>query len=95
MKRHYLQLSLCAPLAVAVVISGVWAIKTKHQARQLFVELESLNRERDRLQVDWGRWQLEESALGNHSLVESLARDRLLMARPQPEKVIFVAVPVP
>lgn len=95
MKRHYLQLSLCAPLAVAVVISGVWVIKTKHQARQLFVELESLNRERDRLQVDWGRWQLEESALGNHSLVESLARDRLLMARPQPEKVIFVAVPVP
>jgi len=94
-KRHYLQLSLCAPLAVAVVISGVWVIKTKHQARQLFVELESLNRERDRLQVDWGRWQLEESALGNHSLVESLARDRLLMARPQPEKVIFVAVPVP
>jgi cell division protein FtsL len=94
-KRHYLQLSLCAPLAVAVVISGVWAIKTKHQARQLFVELESLNRERDRLQVDWGRWQLEESALGNHSLVESLARDRLLMARPQPEQVIVVAVPVP
>lgn len=95
MKRHYLQLSLCAPLAVAVVISGVWAIKTKHQARQLFVELESLNRERDRLQVDWGRWQLEESALGNHSLVESLARDRLSMARPQPEQIIVVAVPVP
>jgi cell division protein FtsL len=94
-KRHYLQLSLCAPLAVAVVISGVWVIKTKHQARQLFVELESLNRERDRLQVDWGRWQLEESALGNHSLVESLARDRLLIARPQPEQVIVVAVPVP
>jgi cell division protein FtsL len=94
-KRHYLQLSLCAPLAVAVVISGVWAIKTKHQARQLFVELESLNRERDRLQVDWGRWQLEESALGNHSLVESLARDRLSMARPQPEQIIVVAVPVP
>ena len=94
MKRHHLQLSLCVPLAVAVVISAVWVIKTKHQARQLFVELESLNRERDRLQVDWGRWQLEESALGNHSLVESTARDRLFMDRPQPEQVIVVAAPV-
>ena len=94
MKREHLQLSLCVPLAVAVVISAVWVIKTKHQARQLFVELESLNRERDRLQVDWGRWQIEESALGNHSLIESLARDRLLMARPQPEQVIMVTEPI-
>ena len=95
MKRHHLHFSLCVPLAAAVVISAVWVIKTKHQARQLFVELESLNRERDRLQVDWGRWQLEESALGNHSLVELLARERLLMARPEPEQVIVVAAPVP
>ena len=93
MKRHHLELSLCVPLAAAVVISAVWIIKTKHHARQLFVELESLNRERDRLQVDWGRWQLEESALGNHSLVETLARERLSLARPQPEKVIVVAEP--
>ncbi len=93
MKRHHLELSLCVPLAAAVVISAVSIIKTKHHARQLFVELESLNRERDRLQVDWGRWQLEESALGNHSLVETLARERLSLARPQPEKVIVVAEP--
>ena len=32
---------LCVPLAAAVLISAVWVIKTKHQSRQLFVEIEA------------------------------------------------------
>ena len=82
MKRQYLQFGLILPLAVAVVISGVWVIEAKHQSRQLFVELEALNRERDRLQVDWGRLQLEQSTWATHPRIESLARERLSLDRP-------------
>ncbi len=95
MKSQHLQLSVCLPLAAAVVISGVWAIRTKHQARQLFVELESLNRERDRLQVDWGRLQLEESTVGAHSQVEAVVRERLSLDHPMPDEIIVVAEPAP
>ena len=56
------ELLVCVLLAAAVVASAVWVASTRHQARQLFIELEALNRERDRLQVDWGRLQLEQSA---------------------------------
>ncbi len=93
MKSQHLQLALCLPLAAAVIASAVAVIKTKHQARQLFVELESLNRERDRLQVDWGRLQLEESTLGAHSQVEVIARERLSLAPPRPEQIVVVAEP--
>jgi cell division protein FtsL len=92
-KNEQLQLSLCVPLAAAVVISAVWVVKTKHQSRQLFVELEALNRERDRLQVDWGRLQLEESTWGTHSRVETLARTRLSLDQPTPEQVLVVTEP--
>ncbi len=95
MKSQLLQLSLCVPLAAAVVISAIWVVTTKHQARQLFVELEALNRERDRLQVDWGRLQLEESTWGTHSRVETLSRNRLFLDRPTPEQIVVVAAPAP
>ena len=95
MKREQLQLALCLPLAAAVVVSAVWVIKTKHESRQLFVELESLNRERDRLQVDWGRLQLEESTWGTHARVETLAMGPLSLRRPAPEQVVVVAEPLP
>ena len=93
MKRQQLHLALCLPLAAAVVVSAIWVIKTKHQSRQLFVELESLNRERDRLQVDWGRLQLEQSAWGTHARVETLATEELSLHRPMPEQIVVVAEP--
>lgn len=95
MRSQQLLLSLCVPLAAAVLISAVWVVKTKHQSRQLFVELEALTRERDRLQVDWGRLQLEESTWGTHSRVETLARTRLSLNRPTPQQVLVVEEPAP
>lgn len=95
MKREQMQLALCLPLAVAVVVSAVRVIETKHQSRQLFVELESLNRERDRLLVDWGRLQLEESTWGTHARVENLATQELSLRNPRPDQVVVVAEPAP
>jgi cell division protein FtsL len=95
MKSSTLELLLAAPLAVAVVISGVWVIKAKHESRQLFIELEELNREQDRLQVDWGRLQLEQSTWANHSRIEAFARERLDMELPREGEVLVVAEPQP
>lgn len=86
---------LCLPLAAAVLISAVWVIKTKHQSRQLFIELEALGREHDRLQVEWGRLQLEESTVGAHSRIETVARQRLGLELPESEQIVVVAEPGP
>jgi cell division protein FtsL len=90
-RRRAAELSLALPLAVAVVVSGVWLIRAKHESRQLFIELEGLNREQDRLQVDWGRLQLEESAWANHPRIDGIARERLHMRLPENEQVVVVA----
>ena len=95
MRTQTLQLWLTVPLTVAVVVSAISVIRAKHQSRQLFVELEALNRERDRLQVDWGRLQLEESTWGTHPRVESLAREHLDLDLPSSEQVVVVAEPAP
>lgn len=87
-RRH--ELLACVVLAMAVVASAVWVASTRHQARQLFIELEALNRERDRLQVDWGRLQLEQSAWAAHPRVESLARDDIGLDLPEQRNVVLV-----
>lgn len=87
-ERH--ELWICVLLAAAVVVSAVWVASTRHQARQLFIELEALNRERDRLQVDWGRLQLEQSAWAAHPRVESLAREEIGLDLPDQDDVVLV-----
>ena len=82
-----------AVLAAAVAVTGVVVINVEHQARQLFVELESLNRERDRLQADWGRLQLEESTWATHGLIEAIARERLNLRQVDADEIILVAEP--
>ncbi|NNC65229.1 MAG: cell division protein FtsL [Gammaproteobacteria bacterium] len=93
LRRH--ELSVCVVLAVAVVVSAVWVASARHQARQLFIELEALNRERDRLQVDWGRLQLEQSAWAAHPRVESLAREDIGLDLPDQRTVVLVTEQTP
>ena len=88
LRRH--ELLTCVLLGLAVVVSAVWVASTRHQARQLFIELEALNRERDRLQIDWGRLQLEQSAWAAHPRVESLAREDIGLALPDQRNVVLV-----
>ncbi len=44
-----------------MLLSAAGAVYTRHRAREQFVELERLNRERDQLNVMWGQLQLEQS----------------------------------
>ena len=78
-------------LSVAGVATGVGIVVAKHNARQLFAELEALNREHDRLEIDWGRLRLEQSAYATHPRIEQLARDDLNLAAPQPQRIVVVA----
>ncbi len=80
-----------AGLAVAVLFSALASIYAKHKSRKLFVELQALVVERDRLEMDWGRLQIEQSTQANHARVERLARERLDMRTPTGDDVKLVA----
>jgi cell division protein FtsL len=77
-------------LWLAVLASAVTVIYVRHQARNLFTELERLSDERDELNIEWGQLQLEQSAWSNHGFVERVASDKLKMTLPQPVEVRIV-----
>jgi cell division protein FtsL len=88
------------PKILAIALIGLWigvlasaagAIYSKHRARELFVTLERLNRERDTLEVEWGQLQLEQSAWSTHAFVERVASTKLKMASPPPKDIELIS----
>lgn len=76
---------------LATLGSAAGAIYSKHRSRELFLELEKLNRQRDALEIEWGRLQLEQSAWSTHAFVESVATQKLRMTTPRPADIEVVA----
>jgi cell division protein FtsL len=79
-----------ALLWLAVLCSAAGVVYVKHEARTLFVQLERLSAERDRLNIEWGRLQLEQSAWSAHGFVEQVANRQLKMTLPNATEVKIV-----
>src|SRR3954464_13929223 len=82
---------MVAVLWVVALGSAAGAIYSKHRARELFVQLERLNNQRDNLEVEWGQLQLEQSAWSTHAFVERVASTKLKMATPPPKDIELVS----
>lgn len=90
MSRRWM-MALLPVLWLAVLASAIAVVRARHEARALFVQLEQLSAERDRLNIEWGQLQLEQSAWSNHGFVERVASERLRMTLPRPQEVRIVA----
>ena len=64
-------------LVLAVVASAVAIVHTHHVRRNLFVELDAGDARRDRLQVEWGRLQIEQSTWAESARIERVAARKL------------------
>lgn len=84
------QLLLAVSLALLVLVSAVAVIEAKHESRKRFVELQALEKERDRMNIEWGRLQLEQGTWATHSRVEEIASKRLQMKMPETESIVII-----
>ncbi|HTV97216.1 MAG TPA: cell division protein FtsL [Steroidobacteraceae bacterium] len=77
-------------LWLAVLGSAVQVIYARHEARDLFVRLEKLTAQRDALEMEWGRLELEQSYWSSNAFVERVANAKLKMSLPQTRDVRIV-----
>ncbi|MBE5316411.1 MAG: cell division protein FtsL [Xanthomonadales bacterium] len=78
------------PLLVGVVLSGIALVQSRHAHRQLFAELNRLEAQRDELNIEFGRLQLEQATWGETFRIERVAREQLGMRSPEPVEVQVV-----
>ena len=79
-----------AALALALIATAVACIYARHESRRQFTRLQVLNIERDALEVEWGRLQIEQSTWSTHSRVERLARNKMKMRNPEAAEIQVV-----
>ncbi len=77
-------------LTSIIFISSISVIYTKHYGRKIFSELNELQVSRDKLNVEWGRLQLEQSTWATHGRIERIARKTIGMSVPDYQDVIFI-----
>ncbi len=79
-----------AMLAIAVITTAIACVYARHESRKQFTALQVLIVERDTLEVEWGRLQIEQSTWSTHSRVERLARRKMKMRDPEPAEIMVV-----
>lgn len=90
MSERQSTLIIATLLFVAMLVSAIGLVYSKHESRKLFVELEQANAQIVSLNNEWGRLQLEQSAWSDHGRIERIARNRLGMKIPDANEVVFI-----
>ncbi len=77
-------------LGLSILGTALAAVWSRHESRQLFFQLQALERESMDLHVLWQRYQLERSTWAAHHRIERIARQELDMQVPDEEMLVVV-----
>jgi len=77
-------------LLLAMFSSAIAVIDARHESRKLFVQLQLAERQRDQMNEEWGRLQLEQATWATHGRIERLAREKLDMVVPPSDQMVLV-----
>jgi cell division protein FtsL len=78
-------------LGTAVFFSAVKVVIARHDTRRLFVEIQKLEKDRDSLNEEWGRLQLEQSTWATDARIESVSKTELHMIEPKTRSVTLIS----
>jgi cell division protein FtsL len=73
-----------------LLLSAIGVVWSRHETRNLFIQLQGLHAERDGLDIAWGQLKIEQSWWASHGRVEQTARSGLKMVIPRPDEVRLV-----
>ena len=81
---------LLGMLVTVLILSAIAVVYSKYQQRQIFMEIQTREKELDEYEVEWGRLQLELTTLTEENRVEIEARNRLMLTLPMQDKIIYI-----
>jgi len=81
---------LALVFAVICVVSAMALVYTRHESRKLFIELEQLTTQRDKLNIEWGQLQIEQSTWATHARIERVATEELSLTRPAATEIFVI-----
>ena len=77
-------------LGICVLASGIGVVHARQQHRQAYVQLTRLQKQRDELNIEFSRLQLEQATWAETNRIEQVAAERLGMVFPQAAELVVV-----
>jgi cell division protein FtsL len=77
-------------LLLATVATAIGVVHARHEGRLAFIELTRLVDERDDLEIEFGRLQLEQATWADNNRIEQIARGTLGMVSPLPVETVVI-----
>ena len=77
-------------LLLAIVTSGIAVVYARQQHRQAYIELNRLVTQRDEVNLEFSRLQLEQATWAETNRIEQVATQRLGMISPQGDSVVVL-----
>ena len=74
-------------LLVAVLASALGVVWTRNESRVLFVRLTALQNQRDALNIEYGKLELEQATYAEPRRIDDEARQQLGMMDPRPQDI--------
>ena len=74
-------------LLAAVLASALGVVWTRHESRVLFVNLTALQNQRDDLNIEYGKLELEQATYAEPRRIDDEARRKLGMLEPRPQDI--------
>lgn len=72
-------------LLAATLASALGVVWTRHQSRVLFVKLTEMQNQRDALNIEFGKLELERATKADPGRINAVARQKLGMIDPAPQ----------
>jgi cell division protein FtsL len=74
-------------LLIAALASALGVVWTRHESRVLFVQLTGLQNQRDDLNIEYGKLELEQATYAEPRRIDDEARQKLGMINPRPQDI--------
>ncbi|HEY6942162.1 cell division protein FtsL [Dokdonella sp.] len=85
-----LRIAALAVLLLATIATAIGVVYARQQSRLAFVELSRLGNERDNLEFEFGRLQLEQATWAENNRIDQIARGRLGMLPPTAAQTLVI-----
>lgn len=82
-----------ATVWLSLVITAISVAYVSHLCREQYAELVSLEASANQMQIDYGRYLLEQSAWGSLQRIETSAVERFSMHSPKSAEIVIVRNP--
>ncbi|MGN6518874.1 MAG: cell division protein FtsL [Dokdonella sp.] len=85
-----MRIAALALLLLATIATAIGVVYARQQSRLAFIELSRLGNERDNLNFEFGRLQLEQATWAENNRIDQIARARLGMLPPAVAQTLVI-----